>query len=108
MLTGPDSVMVRAFASEAGVAGSNPGRVIPKTLKIISGTSGYLAWRSAFIRQALASLLFQKRCRRCPVIPFHTDSATMLGNTVAVCYNGYFLVGDIRQTRNLTPQAIRI
>ena len=25
--------MVRAFASEAGGAGSNPGRVIPKTLK---------------------------------------------------------------------------
>ena len=33
VLTGPDSVMVRAFASEAGGAGSNPGRVIPKTLK---------------------------------------------------------------------------
>ena len=29
VLTGPDSVMVRAFASEAGGAGSNPGRVIP-------------------------------------------------------------------------------
>ena len=34
-LTGPDSVMVRAFASEAGGAGSNPGRVIPKTLKMV-------------------------------------------------------------------------
>ena len=33
--TGPDSIMVRASASEAGGAGSNPGpgRVIPKTLK---------------------------------------------------------------------------
>ena len=30
-----DSVMVRAFASEAGGAGSNPGRVIPKTLKMV-------------------------------------------------------------------------
>ena len=46
----PDSVM--------GGAGSNPGRVIPKTLK--NGTSGYLAWRSALIRQALASLLSKK------------------------------------------------
>ena len=27
--------MDRAFASEAGGAGSNPGRVIPKTLKIV-------------------------------------------------------------------------
>ena len=35
VLTGPDSVMVRAFASEAGSAGSNPGRVIPKTLKMV-------------------------------------------------------------------------
>ena len=34
-ITGPDSVMVRAFASEAGGAGSNPGRVIPKTLKMV-------------------------------------------------------------------------
>ena len=34
-LTGPDSVMVRAFASEAGGADSNPGRVIPKTLKMV-------------------------------------------------------------------------
>ena len=33
--TGPDSVMVRTFASEAGGAGSNPGRVIPKTLKMV-------------------------------------------------------------------------
>ena len=33
--TGPDSVMVRGFASEAGGAGSNPGRVIPKTLKMV-------------------------------------------------------------------------
>ena len=35
VLIGPDSVMVRAFASEAGGAGSNPGRVIPKTLKMV-------------------------------------------------------------------------
>ena len=35
VLTGPDSIMVRAFASEAGGAGSNPGRVIPKTLKMV-------------------------------------------------------------------------
>ena len=35
VLTGPDSLMVRAFASEAGGAGSNPGRVIPKTLKMV-------------------------------------------------------------------------
>ena len=35
MKVGPDSVMVRAPASEAGGAGSNPGRVIPKTLKIV-------------------------------------------------------------------------
>ena len=27
--------MVRAFASEAGGAGSNPGRVVPKTLKMV-------------------------------------------------------------------------
>ena len=27
--------MVRAFASEAGGAGSNPDRVIPKTLKMV-------------------------------------------------------------------------
>ena len=33
--TGPDSIMVRAFASEAGGAGSNQGRVIPKTLKMV-------------------------------------------------------------------------
>ena len=33
--TGPDSVMVRAFASEEGGAGSNPDRVIPKTLKMV-------------------------------------------------------------------------
>ena len=33
--TGPDSVMVRALASEVGGAGSNPGRVIPKTLKMV-------------------------------------------------------------------------
>ena len=30
-----ESLMVRAFASEAGGAGSNPGRVIPKTLKMV-------------------------------------------------------------------------
>ena len=35
MGTGPDSVMVRASASEAGGAGSNPVRVIPKTFKMI-------------------------------------------------------------------------
>ena len=35
VITGPDSVMVRAFASEAGGASSNPGRVIPKTLKMV-------------------------------------------------------------------------
>ena len=35
VLTGPDIVMVRAFASEAGGAGSNPGLVIPKTLKMV-------------------------------------------------------------------------
>ena len=28
-------IMVSAFASEAGGAGSNPGRVIPKTLKMV-------------------------------------------------------------------------
>ena len=32
---GPDSVMVRASASEAGGASSNLGRVIPKTLKMV-------------------------------------------------------------------------
>ena len=32
---GPDSVMVRASASGAGGTGSNPGRVIPKTLKMV-------------------------------------------------------------------------
>ena len=32
---GPDSVMVRAFASEAGGAGSNLGHVIPKTLQMV-------------------------------------------------------------------------
>ena len=35
LFTGPDSVMVRAFASEAGGAGSNQGRIIPKTLKMV-------------------------------------------------------------------------
>ena len=36
MSTGSDSVMVRAFASEVGGAGSNPGPVnIPKTLKMV-------------------------------------------------------------------------
>ena len=35
IIIGPDSVMVRAFALEAGGAGSNPGRVIPKTLKMV-------------------------------------------------------------------------
>ena len=34
-IKGPDSVMVRAFASEARGTGSNPGRVIPKTLKMV-------------------------------------------------------------------------
>ena len=33
--TGPDRVMVRAFASETGGAGSNSGRVIPKKLKMV-------------------------------------------------------------------------
>ena len=33
--TGPDWVMVRAFAWEAGGAGLNPGCVIPKTLKMV-------------------------------------------------------------------------
>ena len=33
--SGHDSVMFRAFASEAGGAGSNPGRVIPKTLRMV-------------------------------------------------------------------------
>ena len=32
---GPDSVMVRAFASEVGGAGSNPGCVIPDTLIMV-------------------------------------------------------------------------
>ena len=50
-----DSVMVRAFSSEAGGAGSNPGRVIPKTLKMVP-----VAWRSALLRQALASLLSKR------------------------------------------------
>ena len=53
--TGFDSKMVRAFDSEGGGAGSNPGRVIPKTLKMV-----HLAWRSALIRQALASLLSKR------------------------------------------------
>ena len=35
IMTGPDSVMVRASASEVGGVGSNPGRVIPKTLKMV-------------------------------------------------------------------------
>ena len=35
LIPGPESVMVGAFASEAGGAGSNPGRVIPKTLKMV-------------------------------------------------------------------------
>ena len=51
--TGPDSVMVRAFASEAGGAGSNPGHIIPKTLKIVPvadqwnyrGTLDFLVYR---------------------------------------------------------------
>ena len=30
-----DNNLVRAFASEAGGAGSNPGRVTPKTLKMV-------------------------------------------------------------------------
>ena len=51
-ITGPDSVMVRAFASEAGGAGS--------TKDVKNGTSGYLAWRSRLIRQALASLLSKR------------------------------------------------
>ena len=35
LLTGPDSVMVRAFALEAGGAGSNPGRIRSKRLKMV-------------------------------------------------------------------------
>ena len=48
-----DSVMVRASASEAGGHGFEPGPRHTKDVK--NGTSGYLAWRSAFIRLALAS-----------------------------------------------------
>ena len=54
-MTGPDSVMVRASASEAGGRGFESGPRHTKDVK--NGTSGYLAWRSAFIRLALASLL---------------------------------------------------
>ena len=54
-ITGPDSVMVRASASEAGGRGFESGPRHTKDVK--NGTSGYLAWRSAFIRLALASLL---------------------------------------------------
>ena len=35
VMTGPDSVMVRAFASEARGAGSNPGCVILRTLTMV-------------------------------------------------------------------------
>ena len=56
--TGPDSVMVRASASEAGGRGFKSGPRHTKDVK--NGTSGYLAWRSAFIRLALASLLPKK------------------------------------------------
>ena len=55
-MTGPDSVMAKASASEAGGRGFDPGPRHTKDVK--NGTSGYLAWRSAcIIRQALASLL---------------------------------------------------
>ena len=47
--------MVRASASEAGGRGFESGPRHTKDVK--NGTSGYLAWRSAFIRLALASLL---------------------------------------------------
>ena len=50
---GPDSVMVRASASGAGGRRFEPGSRHTKDVK----NGGYLAWRSAFIRQALASLL---------------------------------------------------
>ena len=63
--TGPDSVMVRASASGAGGGRFEPGPRHTKDGK--NGTSGYLAWCSAFIRQALASLfslsLSQKKNR---------------------------------------------
>ena len=52
---GPDSVMVRASASEAGGRGFESGPRHTKDVK--NGASGYLAWHSAFIRLALASLL---------------------------------------------------
>ena len=42
---GPDSVMVRASASEAGGRGFDPGPRHTKDVK--NGTSGCLAWRSA-------------------------------------------------------------
>ena len=45
--TGPGSVMVRVSALGAGGF----------TKDVKNGTSGYPAWHSAFIRQALASLL---------------------------------------------------
>ena len=54
-ITGPDSVMVRASASEAGGRGFEPWPRHTKDVK--NGTSSYLAWRSAFLRLALASLL---------------------------------------------------
>ena len=49
--------MVRTSASGAGGRGFDPGPGHTKDFK--NGTSGCLAWRSAFkmIRQALASLL---------------------------------------------------
>ena len=58
LLTGPDSVMVRASASEAGGRGFESGPRHTKDVK--NGTSGYLAWRPAFIRLALASLLSKR------------------------------------------------
>ena len=51
---GPNSVMVRAAASGPGGRGFDPGPHHTKD-KLIK--NGCLAWRSAFIRQALASLL---------------------------------------------------
>ena len=56
--TGPDSVMVRAFALGAGGHGFDPGSHRTKDVKNV--TSGYLTWRSVYIRQALASLLSKR------------------------------------------------
>ena len=57
MNTGLNSLMVRDRVSASGTGGSgfDPGPCHTKHIK--DGASGYLAWCSAFIRQALASLL---------------------------------------------------